>query len=166
MVARSLTMEPDALLQIAQATKAVAPIGQGFVDRGAARYNADVYRTQAQQTVQAAAEDETAARREGRAAIASQIAGASAEGQGDSSAADVIRQNEVNLIRDALMIRARGDRQASGLKSRAAMSEYEGDQALYEGIQGTGASLLTTAGERRAKELSLERARARRKGGS
>ena len=157
-------MAEENLLQIAQGFKVAAPIGQGFADRSAGRYNADAYRAEAQQTYQAAAADETAARREGRAAIARQVASASAEGQSDSSAADVIRQNEVNLIRDALMIRSRGARQGAGLMSRADMAQYEGDQALYAGIQGSGAQLLTTAGERRAKELSLERATARRRG--
>lgn len=158
-------MAEENLLQIAQGLKAVAPVGQGFADRSALRYNAGAYREQARQTTEAAGADEAAYRRNARAEIAKQVASASAEGQSDSSAADVIRQNEVNLIRDALMIRSRGERQAAGLNSRAAMAEYEGEQALYSGIQGTGAQLLTTAAEKRARERSLSAASSRRRGG-
>lgn len=157
-------MAEESFLQIAQALKAGAPVGQGFADRGAARYNAGAYREQARQTVEAAGADEASHRREARAAIARQVASVSAEGQGDSSAMEKVRENEVNLIRDALLIRGRGERQAAGLSSRAAMAEYEGEQALYSGIQGTGAQLLTTAAEKRARERGLAAASSRRRG--
>jgi len=153
----------ETLLDLAKFAGVVAPVGQGLADRSAARYNADVYRTQARQTLEAAATDEALARREGRQVTAKQAASAYAEGQGDSSAMDVIRQNEVNLIADALAIRRRGQVQAEGFSSRAAMAEYEGDQALYAGLQGTGAELLTTVAERRARERQLEEMRSRRR---
>lgn len=148
------------LIEILKYSTSAAQVGQGFADRSAAGANADIFRTQAQQTLQAAAGDEAMARREGRQIIARQAAAAIAEGQGDSSAMDVVRQNEVNLIADALAIRRRGEVAAAGYASRAAASEYEGEQALYRGLSGAGASLLTTAAE---KDALARRAAAARK---
>lgn len=148
------------LIDIMKYSTSAAQVGQGFADRAAAGANADLYRMQARQVLQGAAYDETAARREARQIVARQAAAAIAEGQGDSSAMDVVRQNEVNLIMDALAIRRRGEVAAAGYTSRAAASEYEGDQALYRGLSGAGASLLTTAAE---KDALARRAAAARK---
>jgi hypothetical protein len=147
------------LIEILKYSVSASQVGQGFADRSAAGANADIYRTQARQALDAAAYDEAAARREGRQVIARQAAAAIAEGQGDSSAIDVIRQNEVNLIADALAVRRRGQVAAAGFTSRANAAEYEGDQALYRGIAGAGASLMTTAAEKDALERRAGAAR-------
>lgn len=148
-------MSEEAIQQIAQATKVAAPIGQGFAERTAGRYNADIYRTQARQALMSTAYDEARARREGRSIIASQAAKVIEGGGADSSAMDVVRQNEVNLIADALAIRARGANAAAGFESRARASEYEGDQALYGGLTSAGAQLLRMPYERRRRILSV-----------
>ena len=67
-------MAEENLLQIAQGLKAVAPVGQGFSDRSALRYNAGSYREQARQTTEAAgadAEEEAAALKAAEAYLAS-----------------------------------------------------------------------------------------------
>lgn len=156
-------MSTEAIQLIAQATQVVAPIGQGFADRASAGYNADIYRKQAGQAVDAAAYQESLARREGRSVIAQQEANALAEGGAGSSQIDVIRQNEVNLIANALAIRHRGATEAAGYESRAAMAEYEGDQALYGGVQAAGSQLLMTAAKRRQIEREAEQGTARRR---
>lgn len=141
----------ETLLEIAKGVGVVAPIGQGFADRSAARYNAGLSRLQGRAALSTAAAEEALQRRQGRSVIAQQIANQAANGVGaDSSQADVIRQNEVNLIADALAIRHRGSIEAASYESRAAMSEREGDQAFYRGLQGAGANLLMTEFERRA----------------
>jgi hypothetical protein len=92
----------------------------------------------------------------GRSEIAQQVANASADGATDSSQMDVIRQNEVNLIADALAIRRRGQVEAAGYESRARVAKYEGDQSLYGGISGAGSKLLMTAADRAAEQKRLE----------
>lgn len=149
-------MSTEALQQIAQVAQVAAPIGQGFSDRASGEYNAGIYRTQGRQALEASAYAEAASRRDGRSAIAQQAANAIADGGAGSSAFDVIRQNEVNLIANALAIRHRGQTEAAGFESRAAMAEYEGEQALYSGIQSAGSKLMQTAAQRRARELELE----------
>ncbi len=153
----------ETLLDAFKGMTALAPAGQGFADRSAARANADIYRQQAREIAASTAQDETNARREGRAVIASQAARVIAEGGGDSSQMDVVRQNEVNLIADALAIRRRGQVAAAGFESRARASEYEGDQALYGGIASAGSGLLMTAAERRARTMELEKLQTRRR---
>lgn len=148
------------LLNLVQMAANLAPAGQGFVDRAAGDANARTYRTQSRQVLDAAAYDEARARREGRSIIAQQTANVLAEGGGDGSQMDVIRQNEVNLIADALAIRRRGQVEAAGLKSRADMSEYEGEQALYGGIASAGAKLLMTGAERAQREREAKKRRA------
>lgn len=155
------TMAGDGTLaQLMQLTGALAPVGQGFADRAAGEANAGIYRTQARQALDAAAYDEARARREGRSIIAQQAANVLAEGGGDGSQMDVIRQNEVNLIADALAIRRRGQVEAAGLKSRADMAEYEGEQALYGGIASAGSKLLMTGAERAQREREATKRRA------
>lgn len=148
-------MSEQVIQQIAQAAKIAAPVGQGLANRDAARGAADTYRTQAGQATQSAAYDEARARREGREAVARQAASAIGEGQGDSSAMDVVRQNEVNMIADALAIRARGKMEAAGYESRAKASDYEGDQAFNAGLAGSGAELLRSPYERRQAALRV-----------
>lgn len=142
----------ETLLQIMQAAQVAAPIGQGVVDYQTGQANADILRTQGRYAVQGAAEEETLARREGRQVIAQQAANVLAEGGGDSSQMDVVRQNEVAMIANALAIRRRGAVQAAGYESKARMSEYEGEQSFYSGVTASGSKLLTTAAERRALE--------------
>lgn len=144
-------MGGETLLDIFKGAQAVAPLGQGFADRSASRYNANIFRTQAGQAIEAAAANEAMQRREGTQAIASQVAATAAEGQTGSSAMDVIRQNDVNLRRDALMIRAKGQAEAEAFRSRAKMAELEGDRALYSGLQGMGSELLKSSFERRRR---------------
>lgn len=140
---------------LAQAVGIAAPIGQGFADRAAGEANAKILRTQGRYVTQAAADEETRARRDARQVISQQAANVLAEGGGDSSAMDVVRQNEVNLIADALAIRRRGEVQAAGFKQRADMAEYEGGLALADGFGAAGAKLLMTAAERKARERRL-----------
>lgn len=147
----------ETLLQIAQGVGVLAPIGRGFATRAAGEANADIYRGQGRAALDAAAADETRFRRSARSAIAQQTANVLAEGQGESSAMDVVRQNEVNLIADALAIRHRGQIEAAGYESRAQASEYEGEQALYGGLASAGSKLLMTATERRALERRAEK---------
>lgn len=145
-------MSTEALQQIAQAAKIAAPIGQGISDYQTGMYNAGLARTQAAATYASAGAEETRVRRNSRAAIAQQVANQAANGVGfDSSSADVIRQNEVTAIADALAVRHRGAIEAAGFESRAAMTEYEATQALYGGLQGAGTELLMTAAEKRAR---------------
>ena len=153
----------ETLLDAFKGAAALAPAGQGFADRSASYTNAGIYRQQGREAVASAAQDEAIARREGRAAIASQAARVIAEGGGDSSQMDVIRQNEVNMIADALAIRRRGQVAAAGFESRARASEYEGDQALYGGVASAGTNLLMTAAERRSRGLELEKSQTRRR---
>lgn len=140
----------ETLIDIMQAVQVAAPIGQGIVDSQTGQANADILRTQSRYALQAAADQETIARKEGRQVIAQQAANVLAEGGGDSSAMDVVRQNEVAMIANALAIRRRGQVEAAGYESRARLAEYEGDQSLYGGLTSAGAKLLTTAAERRA----------------
>lgn len=157
-------MSTEALQQIAQVAKIAAPIGQGISDQGTANYNADVLHTQAGYALQSAGAEETRMRRNSRAAIAQQVANQAANGVGfDSSAADVIRQNEVNAIADALAVRHRGQIEAAGFESRAAMTRFEGEQALYGGIQSAGTELLMSAADKRAQQRQLAMAEAARK---
>lgn len=143
----------ETLIQIMQAAQGVATVGQGVVDYQAGQANAETLRTQGRYALQAAAEEETLARREGRQVIAQQAANVLAEGGGEGSQMDVVRQNEVATIANALAIRRRGQVQALGYESRARGAEYEGTQALFSGISAAGSKLLMTAAERRALEL-------------
>ena len=144
-------MSTEALQMIAQATGIGATVGQGFVDRSAGEAQAGALRQQAQQATASAAYDETRAVRERRSIIAQQVAAASADGSLDGSSADVIRQNEVNLIADALAIRARGKMQAAGFDSRARVAGYEAGQAVPGALSSAGARLLETAYQRRLR---------------
>lgn len=144
-------MSTEALQMIAQATGIGATVGQGFVDRSAGEAQAGALRQQAQQATASAAYDETRAVRERRSIIAQQVAAASADGSLDGSSADVIRQNEVNLIADALAIRARGKMQAAGFESRARVADYEAGQAVPGALSSAGARLLETAYQRRMR---------------
>jgi hypothetical protein len=157
-------MSTEALDQIAQAAKIVAPIGQGIVDSQTADANAATLRTQAGYARAGAAAQESMTRREGRAAIAQQVANQAANGAGfDSSSADVIRQNEVSSIADALAIRYRGQLEAQGYESKAAAVEYEGKQSLYGGIASAGTQLLMTEAEKRSQAKQLAAMAASRK---
>jgi hypothetical protein len=142
----------EALLQIAQAAGFVGQVGQGFADRATGQAQADIYRTQGRYAVQDAATEETLYRRSARSEIAQQTANVLAEGGGDGSQLDVVRQNEVNLIADALAIRRKGQIAATGYESRAKASEYEGDQALFGSVASAGSKFLMTTAERKALE--------------
>ena len=155
----------DTLQMLMKGAQAVAPMGQGFVDRDAARYNADVLRTQRRAVLSSAAAEESLQRRQGRSLIAQQVANMAKNGVGaDSSQADVVRQNEVNLIADALAIRHRGEIEAAGYESRARMAEYEGEQSFYHGLQGSASQLLTTTLEQGHRDRLLARGRGYRTG--
>jgi hypothetical protein len=156
-------MGGETLLDIFKSVQSLAPIGQGFADRSASRYNAGVLRKQAGQSREAAAYDESAMRRNRTQIIAEQTASAIGDGGAGSSAMDVIRQNDVNLRLDELARRWRGEVEATGLRSQAAMVELEGDRALYSGLQGAGANLLKTSFERRAEERAKADAEERRR---
>lgn len=145
-------MSTEVLQQIAQASGIAATAGQGFVDREAGQAQADIYRTQGRQAAASAGYDEARARREARQIIAQQVAQASADGSISGSSGDVIRQNEVNLIADALAIRQRGQVQATGFESRARAAEYEADLAPYGSIASAGARLLETQYQRRLRQ--------------
>lgn len=145
----------ETLSQIARAAQVAAPIGQGFVNRDAGRTAAGVLRTQGRAALESAAYDEARARREGRQIIAQQEAAALAEGQGGSSSIDVIEQNRVNLIADALAVRARGQMDAAGYESRARVADYEADQAVFEGLATAGEKLLISPYERRRRALAV-----------
>jgi hypothetical protein len=160
-------MSTEALDQIAQAAKIAAPIGQGIVDYQTGNANADTLRTQAGYVANSAAAEEALVRRKGRADIAQQIANQAANGAGfDSSSADVIRQNAVNSIADALAVRYRGQVEAQGYEARAAQAEYDAKQSLYAGISSAGTQLLMTEAEKRAQERQLAKLAAARKSGT
>lgn len=157
-------MSTEAIQQIAEVAKIAAPIGQGMSDQATANYNADVLHTQAGYALAAASAEEARMRRNSRAAIGQQVANQAANGVGfDSSSADVIRQNEVNAIADALAVRHRGQIEAAGFESRAAMTRYEGQQAFLSGIQSAGTELLMSAADKRAQQRQLDKAEAARK---
>ena len=157
-------MSTEALDQIAQVMKIAAPIGQGIVDQQTGNTNAELLRTQGRYALAGAAAEEARVRRAGRAGIAQQVANQAANGAGfDSSSADVIRQNEVNSIADALAVRYKGALEATGYDARAAMAEYEGTQSLYSGISSAGTQLLMTEAEKRAKARELAQLSAARK---
>lgn len=149
-------MSTEAIQAIAQASAVAAPIGQGFVDRSTADANAGILRQQGQQAAETAAYNETLSRRDSRSVIAQQFANALAEGGADSSAIDVIRQNEVNLIADALAIRAKGKMDVAGFESKANAVQAEGKQAFASGLLSGGAELLRKPYERRLKALQME----------
>lgn len=149
-------MSTEALQQIAQVAQVAGPIGQGIAERSAGQTNAELYRRQGGQALAASAYQEALARREGRSLVAQQEANAIADGSAGSSQIDVIRQNEVNMIANALAIRHRGATEAAGFESRAQMAEYEGEKAMFEGIQSASSKLMMTLAERRAQEQELE----------
>lgn len=142
-------MGGDTLQALFQSAADIAPIGQGFADRAAADYNANIFNTQARQAIGAANYDEATQRRQAAQVIAQQEVNAAANGASDSSQIDVIRQNDVNLRADVLKRRFAGEVEAAGYRSKAAMATFEGDQALYAGLAGAGANLLKTQFEQR-----------------
>lgn len=149
-------MSEEALQAISQVSAVAAPVGQGFSDRAAANQNAATLRTQAGQALASAAYDETRVRNNNTQIIARQTADAIANGSFEGgSGADVIRQNEVNTIADALAIRARGQIEAAGYESKAAAVKREGARAPYAGLAGAGSQLLSTAAARKRAALTV-----------
>src|SRR5438128_1537481 len=96
----------DTIEKLADALKAVGPVGQGLVNQQTANYNAGLATQEANYAANNAAFNEAAVRNKGVQEIADQVASVGAGGiEFSGSPQAAVRQNAANIEMDALTAR-------------------------------------------------------------
>lgn len=127
-----------ALLGLAAAASAAAPVLQGFQTRKAERVNAFNQRKQADLTEQQTASEVLDQRARRRQFMSGQIAELNAQGAqiGSGTALAFADQAGRDAMLDELNIITDGGNRARALRSNASQSDYRGQTAMTQGILG------------------------------
>lgn len=131
--------------------QAVGAIQQGEAAKSAAdanaqamQYNAAADRARAVQASAMAGIKEDEQRRQGRAAIGSQLAASAAAGAGLNT--DLLRESIFNVESDAGAIRYEGALKSAGLNDQATMGMFEAGNARAKGKSAETAGYMNAAG--------------------
>ena len=126
--------------------QAIGQIGAGESAQAAASRNAELMRRQAELTQQQGVTRAIAQERRGRELLGKQRAAVGQAGIGwEGSAEDVMRESSTMAQLDAMSTFYESELQATALRNRASISEWEGKQARRASRVGAATSLLMGA---------------------